>query len=87
MATTASIRDMDDPQGGQVVIPRRIRAGEIVRTRPLPRAIGWRYSPDVKAADRRPCDCPVCAPQGEVKSKRYRDRIPLLARRWDERRS
>lgn len=83
----AAIRAMEDPRGGQIVIPRRIDAGEIVRIRPLPRAFGWRYFPDVKAADRRPCDCLMCAPRGEVKARRYRDRIPLLANRWDARRA
>jgi hypothetical protein len=27
------------------------------------------------------------ATRGEVKARRYRERIPLLARRWDERRA
>lgn len=81
----AVIRDMPDPRGGQIVVPRRVAPGEIVRIAPMPRAVGWRYYPEVKNGDRRPCDCPMCAPSGEVKAKRYRDRIPLLARRWDER--
>ncbi|WP_295557560.1 hypothetical protein [uncultured Hyphomicrobium sp.] len=81
----AAIRAMSDPRGGQVVIPRRIEPQEIVRVTPLPRTFGWRYFPGVKSADRRPCDCPMCAPRGEVKAKRYRDRLPLLARRWDAR--
>lgn len=81
----AVLRVMYDPRGGQVVIPRRIRPDEIVRLVPMPRAIGWRYSPDVKSANRRPCECPMCAPRGEVKARRYRDRISHLARRWDER--
>lgn len=82
----AVIRAMDDPRGGQVVIPRRILSDEIVRVRPIPRAMGWRYFPEAKSADRRPCDCPMCAPRGEVKARRYRNRIPRLAHRWDRRR-
>ncbi len=81
----AHLRAMPDPRGGEVVILRRIQAQEIVRVRPMPRAIGWRYHPDAKSGARRPCDCPMCAPQSEVKARRYRERLPLLARRWDER--
>jgi hypothetical protein len=83
----ALIRAMEDPRGGQIVIPRRIDADEIVRIRPLLSAFGWRYFPESKAAEGRPCDCLMCTPQGEVKAKRYRDRIPLLANRWDARRA
>lgn len=83
----AVIRAMADPRGGEVIVPRRIRPGEIVRVRPLTRHFGWRYSPETKAAARRPCDCVMCAPKGEVKARRYRERIPALAHRWDARRS
>jgi len=82
----ALIRALDDPRGAEVIIPRRILPGEIVRAKTLRQHFGWRYFPAVKTADRRPCDCPYCMPRGEVKAKRYRDRVPLLARRWDERR-
>lgn len=80
----AFIRRMEDARGGEVMIPRRIEPDEIVHVRPLRRTFGWRYAPQAKDGERRPCDCPMCAPQGEVKAKRYRDRIPLLMRRWDE---
>jgi hypothetical protein len=83
----AVIRAMPDPRGGQVLITRRIAPDEIVRVRVLAQHFGWRYWPQAKEADRRPCDCPMCAPRGEVKAKRYRDRIPALARRWDARHS
>jgi len=83
----AFIRNMADARGGEVMIPRRIDPREIVRVRSVPQNIGWRYYPDVKTRGWRPCDCPACAPRGEVKARRYRNRIPMLARRWDERHS
>jgi len=79
------IRAMDDPRGAQVVITRRIAPAEIVGVRLLPRTFGWRYFPEAKSADWRPCDCPMCAPVGEVKARRFRARLPLLTRRWDAR--
>ncbi|MGE3228888.1 MAG: hypothetical protein AB7J30_05575 [Hyphomicrobium sp.] len=82
----ARLRAMDDQLGGQVVVPRRILPSEIESVRLLPRTFGWRYFPEAKSAGRYPCDCPMCAPRGEVKARRYRARIPLLTHRWDSRR-
>jgi len=38
----------EDAQGWEVVIPRRIEAGEIHKTRRIPQVIGWRFSPSAK---------------------------------------
>lgn len=76
---------LQDPRGIEIVIPRRIEAGEIVRVAALPRAIGWRYYPAAKAENRWPCECPACMPRGEVKSRRYRERITELQEKWDAR--
>lgn len=81
------VRAAPDPRGYEILVPRRIEAREIVRIRNLTQGIGWRYFPDAKAADRRPCDCPVCVPSGEIKGQRYRSRIPALQARWDTRRT
>ena len=64
-----------DPRGYEVIVPRRILAKEIVRAQPLPRAIGWRYYPAARGQPMRLCDCPMCLPRGEVKARRYRDRV------------
>lgn len=74
----------DDPRGVEILIPRRIQPAEIVRVRILPEAVGWRYAPGFKSAPRYPCDCPACLPRGEVKAKRYRDRIPLMQAKWEK---
>jgi hypothetical protein len=60
------------------MVPRRIVPGEIVRVRALPGAFGWRYYPAAKG--RRPslCDCPACVPRGEVRARRYRERVARL---------
>lgn len=59
-------------EGWEVLIPRRIDAGEIHRTRVLPQIIGWRYSPSAKGT--RPCACDFCS-KGEYNSKRLRARL------------
>jgi hypothetical protein len=69
------IRAAGDARGYQIVLARRIRPWEIVRIETLPRATGWRYWPDARGGPARLCDCPICAPRGEVKAKRYRDRV------------
>jgi hypothetical protein len=60
------------PEGFQVLIPRRIEPGEIMRTRPLRQVIGWRYFPG--SHGRPPCGCPACLARGEIKSRAIRDR-------------
>jgi hypothetical protein len=41
----AEFTKADDPLGWEVVVPRRIEANEIHKTRRLPQVIGWRFSP------------------------------------------
>lgn len=84
---TGLIREVSDPLGYEVLVPRRIRPREIVRMSVLQRAYGWRYFPEAKAAERYPCDCPTCLPRGEVKAGRYRRRISLLQQRWEMKRA
>lgn len=69
------IRGSGDPRGYEIMLPRRVTAGEIVRWRVLPRAIGWRYWPESKNQPMRMCDCPACLGRSEVKARRYRDSV------------
>ena len=78
------IRAAASPLGYEILLTRRVRPDEIKSIRVLPRAIGWRYWPEAKAQDRWPCECPMCAPRGEVKARRYRDRLGKMQKRWDE---
>jgi len=47
-----------EPEGFEVIIPRKILATEIHRIRDLPQVIGWRYFPG--SHGRRPCGCDYC---------------------------
>lgn len=69
------VRAEADPRGFEIVVPRRILPSEIRRVAVLPKAIGWRYWPEAKGRPLRLCDCPMCVPRGEVKARRYRDRV------------
>ncbi len=63
----------EDTQGWEVVIPRRIDASEIHRTRSIPQVIGWRFYP--KAKRKRPfCTCKFCT-RGEYGARRLRERL------------
>jgi hypothetical protein len=64
-----------DPRGYEIIVPRRIHPNEIVRVRPLPKAVGWRYEPDAKGKAPIACDCPMCLPRGEVNAGRFRERV------------
>jgi len=63
----------EDPMGWEVVIPRRIEASEIHRTRRLPQVVGWRYSPTAKG---KPpfCTCRFCT-RGEYGAAKLRRRL------------
>ena len=74
-AAVGFIAGVADPRGYEIMLSRRIRPQEIVRVRPLPRAVGWRYHPDAKGQPAKLCDCPMCLPSGEVKARRFRERV------------
>ena len=62
----------DSPLGYQVLVPRRIEPGEIVRVRHLPQTLGWRYYPE--AHGKPLCVCPICVSPGEINSNKKRQR-------------
>ena len=71
----------DDPLGWEVVIPRRIEANEIHRTRRLTQVVGWRFFPTAKG---KPpfCTCKFCT-RGEYGSAKLRQtsRLATLSAR------
>lgn len=71
----AVVRDLADPRGYEVFVPRAITAGEIRRVRAVPQGIGWRYQP--AAHGRRPCPCPICLPRGGYGAAAVRRRSAL----------
>ena len=83
-AAVGYIRAAPSPLGYEILLPRRIRPSEITSIRVLAKAIGWRYWPEAKSQDRWPCECPMCAPRGEVKARRYRARLPKMQKRWED---
>ena len=61
----------DDPLGMQIIIERRIAAKEIVKIRPLPQVIGWRYRPHAQGETL--CFCPSCVRRGQPFSRKLRE--------------
>jgi hypothetical protein len=70
---TAEFLGSGDRMGWEVIIPRRIAAGEIRRIRPLRQLVGWRFFPGAKG---RPpfCTCKFCT-RGEYGARRLRERL------------
>jgi hypothetical protein len=68
----AVVRELDDPRGYEVFVPRAITPAEVRRIRDVPQGVGWRYQP--AAHGRRPCAC--CAPRGGYKAARLRRWFP-----------
>lgn len=65
------LQNVSDPEGYQVVVPRKVMANEIQRVRTLPHVVGWRYLPG--AHGKKPCGCPFCWQPGTIKSRKIRD--------------
>ena len=66
----------ENREGWEVIVPRRVEAKEIHRTKVLPQILGWRFSPGAKG--RPPCPCPYCS-RGEFGARRLRARYPEQA--------
>ena len=54
----SALMTIEQPQGFEVIVPRRIASSEICRTRHVPQTVGWRYCPGSHGM--RPCGCPMC---------------------------
>lgn len=62
----------ENREGWEVVVPRRIEAKEIHRTKVLSQILGWRYFPGAKGRPPR-CSCSYCT-RGLFGSRRLRAR-------------
>ncbi|MFC7478763.1 hypothetical protein ACFQX7_00045 [Luedemannella flava] len=70
----AIVRDLADPRGYEVFVPRAVTPAEVRRVRQIPQGVGWRYQPD--AHGRRPCACPACVQPGTPGSGKLRRAYP-----------
>jgi hypothetical protein len=71
----AVVRQLPDPRGFEIFVPRPISAEEVRRVRHISPGTGWRYMPD--AHGRRPCLCPMCLTPGTPGAAKLRRRFPL----------
>lgn len=69
------VRDLADPRGYEIFVPRAVTAAEIRRVRDIPQGVGWRYLPS--AHGRRPCACPACLTSGTPGAAKIRRRFPV----------
>ncbi|WP_144122527.1 HEAT repeat domain-containing protein [Catellatospora sichuanensis] len=70
----ATVRELADPRGYEVFVPRAVTAAEVRRIRDVPQGVGWRYLP--AAHGRRPCLCPACQQRGGYGVAGLRRRFP-----------
>lgn len=60
------------PEGFEVIVPRRIAPGEILRVKALPQVVGWRYRPG--AHGEAPCGC-ICCERGQYGVRKLLRRV------------
>jgi len=68
-----TVMKAEQPEGYEIIVPRRIERRELHRVRELPQVIGWRYMPG--AHGNKPCGCPVCLPKGAIRSRKIRNKF------------
>ncbi|WP_370949931.1 hypothetical protein AB5J62_20650 [Amycolatopsis sp. cg5] len=71
-AAVELVRELADPLGFEVVVPRAVSRREVHRIRHVKQVCGWRYAPGQHGV--RPCPCPVCLPIGAYGSASIRAR-------------
>ena len=57
-----------DQPGLEVIVPRRVLPGEVVRIKALPQTIGWRYYPEAKGNE------PLWFSRGEFGGAKFREK-------------
>ncbi|MEU6852643.1 HEAT repeat domain-containing protein [Actinacidiphila alni] len=68
------VREVADPRGWEVFVPRAIGPREVHRVRGVPQVAGWRYVPGAHGT--RPCTCFGCRERGGYGARRLRERLP-----------
>ena len=68
----AEFMSSESREGWEVIVPRRIVAGEIHRVRALRQVLGWRYYPG--AHGKAPCPCSYCT-RGQYNAASIRRRL------------
>ena len=68
----AQFLDEEDKLGYEFFIERKIDPNEILRTRNIPKPMGWRYEP--KAHGKKPCPCPMCIQRGGFKTNSLKEK-------------
>jgi hypothetical protein len=63
------------PEGYQILIRRNIARSEILRVKPLPQVVGWRYRPGANGSPL--CAC-LCCERGEYGIRRLARRVEAL---------
>ncbi|MHC5021427.1 MAG: hypothetical protein ACYTGX_15250 [Planctomycetota bacterium] len=67
-----TVMHAEQPEGFEVIVLRRVEAGEIYRVKRLPQVTGWRYHPGANGT--RPCPCDFCQ-RGLYGAARVRRRL------------
>ncbi|MFI8999436.1 HEAT repeat domain-containing protein [Streptomyces sp. NPDC053541] len=66
------IRELDDPRGWEVFLPRAVARREVRYVREVRQLHGWRYRPDAHGT--APCVCEACREPGLYGSRRLAER-------------
>ena len=60
----------ENPEGFEILVPRKVESSEIHKIRNLPQLLGWRHYPG--SHGNPPCGCPFCQQSGRPGSRKIR---------------
>ena len=65
--------------GYEFILERKVQPNEIVKTRTIPKPMGWRYEPN--SHGKEPCPCPMCILKGGFKTSALKEKYnPNISR-------
>lgn len=62
---------LDEKYGYEFILERKVDPKEILKTRSIPKPMGWRYEPS--AHGKEPCPCPMCILSGGFKTSALKE--------------
>jgi len=76
----AKFLSLEKKYGYEFILERKVEPKEIIKTRHIPKPMGWRYEPN--AHGKAPCPCPMCILSGGFKTSALKEKcVPDISRK------
>jgi hypothetical protein len=70
----------EEKYGYEFILERKVELSEIIKTRIIPKPMGWRYEPNLHGKE--PCPCPMCILKGGFRTSGLKEKYdPSISRK------